>query len=655
MCGIAGFLDLRAGQPADALTADVRRMTDAIAYRGPDDAGVYVDAAAGLALGHRRLAIIDLSAEGHQPMVSPAGRYVIVYNGEFYNYADVRAELEAAGDAPRWRGHSDTEVMLAAFDRYGIAAALERINGMFAMAVWDRSERLLHLVRDRLGEKPLYYGRVGDRIAFGSELKALRALPGFAAPIDRGALELFLRFNYVPSPRSIYEGVQKLSAGCRAEVRVQNGSLRIDDMVYWDVERVAEDGLRAPIPDDEATALDELERRIDRSVRLRMVSDVDIGAFLSGGIDSSLVTALMQRASGPTRVRTFTIGFEDPSFDEAPFAREVARHLGTDHTEVYVTGDEALAVVPRLPELYDEPFADASQIPTHLVSKIARSRVTVALSGDGGDELFSGYERYVRGRKLARASARLPSPLRHAAAHMIEAVPPVAFDATFGALQAAIPARLRFARPAEKFRKLAAGLREGDPRALYLRLVSFWHDRSPIADATGARSTHDRLLASHADLDLAEWMPLVDQLTYLPDDILAKVDRAAMAVSLETRVPFLDHDLVAFAWRVPSSLKVRNGRGKHLLRELLCRYVPRTLVDRPKRGFAIPLHRWLCGPLRDWAEALLDPDRMRRQGYLDADLVRARWRQLLEGAGHLQSDIWAVLMFQAWLAATHAD
>jgi len=654
MCGIAGFLDLRATLADDALTADARRMTDAIAYRGPDDQGFFTDASAGIALGHRRLSIIDLSAEGHQPMVSPAGRYVIVYNGEFYNYAEVRAELEAAGDAPRWRGHSDTEVMLAAFDRYGIAATLERMNAMFAIAVFDRAERVLHLARDRMGEKPLYYGRVGDRMAFGSELKALRALPGFAAPVDRSALELYLRFGYVPAPRAIYEGIRKLPPGSRAEIRREHGGFRVDELVYWDLDRVATDGMRDEIPADEARALDELERRLARSVSLRMVSDVDVGAFLSGGVDSSIVTAMMQRASGATPVRTFTIGFEDPAYDEAPFAREVARHLGTDHTEVYVTGREALEVVPRLHDLYDEPFADSSQIPTYLVSGIARRRVTVALSGDGGDELFSGYERYVRGDKLARAAARLPSPLRRAAANVIEAVPPAAYDVTFGALQAAIPARLRFARPAEKFRKLAAGLREDDPRALYLGLVSFWRDGVPIPGAGRVLTPHDRLAGAFPDLRLDRWMPLVDQHTYLPDDILAKVDRAAMAVSLETRVPFLDHDLVAFAWRVPTALKLRDGRGKHLLRELLCRYVPRALVDRPKRGFAVPLAQWLRGPLRDWAESLLDAGRLRQQGYLDADAVRARWLEFQAGGRYVEHDLWAVLMFEAWVSGTHA-
>jgi asparagine synthase (glutamine-hydrolysing) len=544
--------------------------------------------------------------------------------------------------------------MLAGFDRWGIAATLERVNGMFAIAAWDRQARVLHLARDRMGEKPLYYGRVGDRMAFGSELKALRALQGFAAPIDREAVELFLRFGYVPAPRSIYEGIRKLPPGRRAEIRVEHGGFRVEELVYWDLDRVAMEGLADEMPADEPRALDELDRRLARSVRLRMVSDVDVGAFLSGGVDSSIVTALMQRASGSTPVRTFTIGFEDRAFDEAPFAREVARHLGTDHTEVYVTGREALDVVPRLHDLYDEPFADSSQIPTHLVSGIARRRVTVALSGDGGDELFSGYERYVRGSKLARAAARMPAPLRRAAANVIEAVPPAAYDVTFGALQAAIPARLRFARPAEKFRKLAAGLREDDPRALYLGLMSFWRDGVPVAATRGAPAPHDRLAASFPDLALERWMPLIDQHTYLPDDILAKVDRAAMAVSLETRVPFLDHDLVAFAWRVPTALKLRDGRGKHLLRELLCRYVPRALVDRPKRGFAVPLAQWLRGPLRDWGESLLDTARLRQEGYLDADAVRARWRDFQAGARHYESDLWNVLMFQAWLSGTHA-
>jgi len=631
-------------------------MALAIANRGPDDAGTWVDPSHGLALGHRRLAIIDLSVEGHQPMLSASGRFVIVYNGEIYNYNDVRAELDNGDAPPRWRGHSDTEVMLAAFECWGVDATLSRLNGMFAFALWDRETRTLHLARDRMGEKPLYYGEVAGRFAFGSELKAIRALPGFAADIDRDALAMYLRHNYIPAPLSIYRGIGKLMPGARAEIRRRDdGTFDVREVRYWDVRDVARRALASPSTDDPKAALDELGRRVERSVGLRMVADVPIGAFLSGGVDSSLVVATMQRLSSRP-VKTFTIGFDQEAFDEAPFAKQVAAHLRTDHTEVYVRGDDALAVIPDLPRMYDEPFADSSQIPTFLVSRIARAHVTVSLSGDGGDELFSGYERYGRGLQLAQASERAPAWMRRGAAAALRSARPSALDAAMRAVGPALPQRLRFAHAGEKLHKLAAVIGEDDPRALYLSLLTYWRDGLPLAGSgADAVTPHEAMRRADPDLPLAQWMMLVDQCTYLPDDILAKVDRASMAVSLESRVPLLDHDLVAYAWSVPLSLKQRGGRGKYLLRELLCRDVPRELVDRPKRGFAIPLAEWLRGPLREWASALLDPAKIAREGFLDAERIGQRWQAHLEGTRNAQDELWGVLCFEAWLQAnSHA-
>ena len=649
MCGIAGVWHPKPSLDAETLGEHVRRISDAIAHRGPDDSGSWVDANAGVALGHRRLSIIDLSAQGHQPMVSASGRYVVTYNGEIYNYAEVRGELDASGAAPAWRGHSDTEVMLAAFERFGIDGALARFNGMFALALWDREDRVLHLARDRMGEKPLYYGTIAGTFAFASELKGLRALPRFPGELDPDALALFLRFNYVPAPWSIYRGIAKLPPGARAEIRVgADGAFAVRETTYFDVAAVAHDALRAP-PIDAREALPRLRSELERAVALRMVSDVPIGAFLSGGVDSSLVVALMQRQSSQP-VRTFTIGFADGRFDEAPFARQVAAHLRTDHTELYVRDDEARATIPLLPAMYDEPFADSSQIPTYLVSRLARSRVTVSLSGDGGDELFFGYERYVRSAQLDRA----PKLLRRAAAYALRAAPSPAVDWLARGLRPVIPPQFRVAHPAEKLRKLAVALECVDPRERYLRLLSFWQGSPPTCAPSHVQAPLERFAREDRDLSLPAWMMLADQRTYLPDDILAKVDRASMAVALEARVPLLDHRLVAFAWSLPLSLKLSGGKGKHLLRELLCEMVPRALVERPKQGFAVPLETWLRGPLRDWAEALLDERRMRGQGFLDAARIRKRWRALIDGDRDAHNDLWGVLMFQAWLADTHA-
>ncbi|HWG34427.1 MAG TPA: asparagine synthase (glutamine-hydrolyzing), partial [Gemmatimonadaceae bacterium] len=593
MCGIAGILASNTARPADVLHELACRMGDAIAHRGPDDHGAWIDAPAGVALAHRRLSVIDLSFEGHQPMASLSGRYVIVYNGEIYNYSEVRGQIEAANGERRWRGHSDTEVMLAAFEQWGLDDALARFNGMFAFGLWDRRDRTLHVARDRLGEKPLYYGVIGDAFAFASELKALRTLSAFANEVDRDALALFLRFNFVPAPWSIYRGISKLLPGTRAEIRTQSdGRFAVRHVAYWDVATVARNGLIHPAAHDATVAIDRLQAALERAVRLRMVADVPVGAFLSGGIDSSVVTAAMQRQSSKS-VRTFTMGFAEAAFDEAPFARQVATHLGTDHTELYVTGEAARSVVPLLPTMYDEPFADSSQIPTYLMSRLARAQVTVALSGDGGDELFCGYERYVRNMQIECA----PSLLRRAAAAALRKLSPGTVELVARGLQPVVPRALRFAHPGEKMHKLVAALDHANPRERYLEVVSFWAGGAPIHGNRPVTSPHDRFAREDRELPLGAWMMLLDQRTYLPDDILVKVDRASMAVALEARVPLLDHDLLAYAWSLPLSLKIKHGRGKYLLRELLCRYVPRELVERPKRGFTVPLGAWLRGPL----------------------------------------------------------
>ena len=639
MCGIAGLWG-GVGRGADA-RAVLAAMTATLVHRGPDDGGSWLDQTAGVALGHRRLSILDLSPAGHQPMVSRCGRYVLVFNGEIYNHAELRAAL---GDA-FWRGHSDTETLLEAVARWGVAAALKRCTGMFALALWDRERRELHLARDRLGEKPLYYGYLGGTLVFASELKALRAHPGWRGEIDRGALTLLLRHNYIPAPHSIYLGISKLMPATILTLR-QDGSSA--EARYWSAREVAERGIAEPFAGTEGEAAAELERLLSRSIGRQMVADVPLGAFLSGGIDSSTVVALMQ-AQSARPVKSFTIGFDEPGYDEAGYARAVADHLGTEHTELTVTARQALEVIPRLPELYDEPFSDSSQIPTFLVAQLARGQVAVSLSGDGGDELFGGYNRYLLGRSLWRKTGWLPRGVRRAAAAAIATLPPAGWDELFSAGKRLLPARLRHTRPGDKLHKLAGILGARDADEIYRLLVSHWQHPAAvvIGGAEPATALTDR--GTWADLsDFTQRMMYLDLVSYLPDDILAKLDRAAMGVSLETRVPMLDHELVEFAWRVPLSMKIRGGEGKWLLRQVLYRHVPRELIERPKMGFGVPIDAWLRGPLRDWAEALLDEARLAREGYFDPRPIRAKWREHLSGRRNWQYHLWDVLMFQAW-------
>ena len=643
MCGITGFWQSRLDNEK-ILTQCVQVMNDALIHRGPDDGGVWVDSQAGLALGNRRLAIIDLSPAGHQPMTSSCERYVITYNGEVYNFAEVRKELEAQGK--RFHSHTDTEVILAACAHWGVLAAAQRFIGMFAFALWDRKERSLTLVRDRLGIKPLYYGWCQSTFLFGSELKALRAYPDFASSVDRNSLALFLRHGYIPAPYSIYQNIFKLLPG--QVLTLSHVDAQPTLQPFWSAKDVVEQG-QADLCEGDATGLVErLDELLRDAVRLRMIADVPLGAFLSGGVDSSTVVALMQAQSNRP-VKTFTIGFHEDSYNEAQHAKQVAQHLGTEHTELYVTPEQAQAVIPQLPRMYDEPFADSSQIPTFLVSKLARQHVTVSLSGDGGDELFGGYNHYSLGRSLWQRLCWLPGSVKALGAKGIRSVSPQQWENLFQRLGPLVPEKLRLRLPGDKLHKLADLLGARSPEAMYHQLISLW--RAPgevVIDAQEPLTllTDDARWAQVPTF--TERMMYLDLVTYLPDDILAKVDRASMSVSLEARVPLLDHRVVAFAWRLPLSLKIRNGQSKWLLRQVLYRYVPQGLIERPKMGFGVPIDSWLRGPLRGWADALLDEGRLKHEGFFHLELIRQKWDEHQSGRHDWQYLLWNVLMFQAW-------
>lgn len=644
MCGITGYLgDLSGNGPEQAIS----RMANTLFNRGPDDGGTWVDLPAGIALGHRRLSILDLTSAGHQPMATAGGHYVIVFNGEIYNHLELRQALDASRRHGHWRGHSDTETLLSAFEYWGVEETLRRVVGMFAIALWDRRQRVLTLARDRMGEKPLYYGWQGGTFLFGSELNALKAHPDFSGDIDRGALALLLRNNYVPAPWSIYKGIQKLPPGTFLQVSLERRDA--GPLAYWSLAEVAERGASGPFSGSDAEALDALELHLGAAVRGQMVADVPLGALLSGGIDSTAIAALMQ-ANSTQAVRTFTIGFDERQYDEATHARAVAKHLGTDHTELRLSGEDALALVPQMPVMYGEPFADSSQLPTHLVMKLARRHVTVALSGDAGDELFGGYYRYFLAPKVWRSIGWMPLPLRRALGAGLTALSAESINRFAGPLSH----RVGVALPGDKAHKLGRRLRDVcGMDDLYASLVSEWpQPEAMVVDGHMPSNLVDDRGRWPRLSDPVSRMMALDGLTYLPDDILVKVDRAAMAVSLETRAPFLDRSVIEFAWSLPMHMKIRDGKGKWLLRQLLDRHVPRALMERPKMGFGIPLDDWLRGPLRDWAESLLAEDRLRREGYLDPAPVRAAWKAHVAGQASYGYRLWSVLMFQAWLEAS---
>lgn len=641
MCGIAGILGGAGSR--DERTEGARRMGGAIAHRGPDDHGVWHDDTSPVALAHQRLSIIDLSPAGHQPMSSRSGRLVVAYNGEIYNFAELRAALDAEG-ARSWRGGSDTEVLIEAIERWGLDEALHRCVGMFAVAVWDRETRRLSLARDRLGIKPLYWGVAAGAFVFGSEPAAVAAAPGFDAAVDRNAVALLLRYNAIPAPHSIYRDAHKLPPGCAAEISL-DAPHRPTVRTWWDAAAFVSAAAADPFAGSPSEAVDALDDVLGRAVRDRMVADVPIGAFLSGGIDSSTVTALMQRASGRP-IRTFSIGFEDAGYDEGDDAARVAAHLGTDHTALVVTPAEVRDVIPRLPTMFSEPFSDSSQMPTFLVSQLARRDVTVALSGDGGDELFAGYNRHVWGPKVWRSLRRVPTVVRRPAAGALGRVSTAQWQRLVDISGAVVPWDRWVRVPVQRIEKLVSVLGAESPQALYRTLVSHWSD--PAAVVIGATEPHLER-PGPAPAGFAEAMMFGDLVTYLPDDILTKVDRASMAVGLEARVPILDHRVLELAWRMPLSLKLRDGVGKWVLRELLSRHVPRALFERPKMGFGIPVGGWLTGPLRPWAESLLDERALRDRGLLDPAPIRARWQEHVCGVRDHQYALWDVLMLLAWL------
>ena len=702
MCGFSGFLTTDANVLATAESA-ATNMALAIQHRGPDDAGAWADASAGIALGFRRLSILDLSSAGHQPMRSASGRFVMTFTGEIYNHTDLRellSDAQLGAPAHSWSGHSDSETLLACFEAWGLEETLQKTVGMFAIALWDSQGRTLHLVRDRFGEKPLYYGwattpsTYSPAFVFGSELKALRAYPGFANPVSREALALYMRFTYVPAPYSIYQDIFKLEPGCMLSINTSTnnnsanllqisnhietaniqsvpaapaaplrppalqGGLRIHR--WWSLGSVVESCSQIQMNSEEE-ALETLERRLKDAISLQSLADVPLGAFLSGGVDSSCIVALMQ-AQSSNQVKTFTAGFEEAGFDESLHAKAVAQHLGTDHNEFFISAMQAQKVIAELPAMYDEPFADSSQIPTHLVCKAARQQVTVALSGDAGDELFGGYNRYFWGPRIWSRLAWMPYPARQALGAAIQALPTGGWDALSRPVNALLPESKNFVRVGDRAHKLAArlgGVHNLDD--LYNSLVSEWQDPAQVVKGKSwkigvnlqvpASMLSDPLPAVGVEQQQLRMM-YRDTMTYLPDDILCKVDRASMATSLETRVPFLDHRVAELAWRLPLNMKIRDGQGKWALRQVLYKYVPKELIDRPKAGFAIPVGQWLRGPLRDWAEALLDEKRLEFEGYFYPKPIRDKWLQHLTGRYDHTPSLWAVLMFQSWLESS---
>lgn len=650
MCGLIGFT--KKSKAIDTTIAVAEKMMLAISHRGPDSFGLFCEEGDQLVLGHRRLSIQDLSPAGHQPMFSNCERFVLVFNGEIYNHLKLREELINKTVDIKWRGHSDTETLLACFTEWGVEATLKKMIGMFAIALWDRKENVLTLARDRLGEKPLYWGWSNDMLVFASELKAIKAHPDFKPEINRNSLTLLLRHSYIPAPYSIYCGIQKLMPGHFIEIPFCGDlamSKTATSQAYWSVNHVVREGLSNPFLGTPADAVDALQAQLQTSISDQMLSDVPLGAFLSGGIDSSSVVALMQEQSSKP-IKTFTIGFNEAGYNEAAHAKTVAAYLGTDHTELYVQPQDALSVIPKLPHMYCEPFADSSQIPTYLVSQLAKQHVTVALSGDGGDELFCGYNRYMAVQKVWQPLQKMPEFARALATSGLNSLSPASWDKLFERIKPIVPKRFQLSTPGEKVRKLGEVLRLKDGSDFYRQLTSHWADPESIVINGIEPLTQVTDKNAWADTDsLEHFMMALDAKTYMSDDILTKVDRAAMSCSLETRVPMLDHRVVELAWKMPLAYKIREGQSKWLLRQVLYRHVSEALMERPKMGFGIPLDSWLRGPLKDWAEALLDENRLRKEGYFNPEPIRLLWMEHLSGKKNWQYHLWNVLMFQAWL------
>ena len=658
MCGITGLFG-RVDQKSVEVV--VNNMTNALYHRGPDDSGVWGDADSGIALGHRRLSIIDLSKEGHQPMHSKCGRYVMVFNGEIYNHKELRILLTDKGIENNWHGHSDTETLLAGFSLWGIKNTLHKIVGMFSIAVWDKKYKKLYLMRDRFGEKPLYYGWIGGGFAFGSELKSLRCCPGFTDTVDRDVLAMYLRYCYVPAPYSIYENIYKLEAGYLLSINVDGtidrnlspvqmkcntDSFSIES--WWSLKDIIEEKSRILIS-DEVDAIDCLEGKISDSIKLQSIADVPLGALLSGGIDSSCIVALMKQHV--SSVKTFTIGFNEGAHNEAVYAKRIAEHLETEHTEMYVSSSDALSVIPTLPSLYDEPFADSSQIPTHLVCKLAKSQVKVVLSGDAGDELFGGYNRYLWANNIWSKVSWLPKPMRLLFSNILLSISPNNWDYLFSLITNMLNSDSNTKLFGDKVHKMAARLGVvNDLDDLYLSLVSEWDDPSSVVIGAGNSygTLTDKMKNTSID-GIEHRMMYWDSVSYLPDDILCKVDRASMGIGLETRVPFLDHRIAEFAWSLPLDMKIRNGQSKWILRQVLYKHIPRDLIEREKAGFSVPISEWLRGPLKKWAEDLLDRSRLESEGYFSPDIVHARWNDHISGTRNWAYSLWGILMFQSWL------
>lgn len=661
MCGIAGFIRFDNKKP---IAESIKTITNTLTHRGPDDSGFWLDEALGVALGQRRLSIIDLSPLGHQPMISASSRYVIVFNGEIYNYLELKAELEAEGVI--FKGNSDTEVLLEYAEKKGFANALKKANGMFAIALWDQKDKKLFLAKDRFGQKPLYYGFAGNNFVFASELKAIKAIDGFANKINRQVLPLFLRHGFVPSPYSIYEDVYKLEAGCFLEIafeEVKKGKTAVSPKSYWSATTSAFNSMQNPFKGSIEEAIDELEIILGKAVSGCMIADVPLGAFLSGGVDSSLIVALMQKQTAK-KIKTYTIGFKEGLYNEAVHAKKIAEHLGTDHTELYINQKDALDVVTNLPKIYDEPFADSSQIPTFLVSKMAKQHVTVCLSGDGGDEFFGGYNRYMMANKLGAIISNVPSPILDGFSNFLTAVPVKTIDKTAEMIGSFLPQRLQHRQVGDKVHKLANLLSNIDSKDfygdLYLKLTSSWQNPQDILNIqeepkTIANQFHENISFFKDKKRFIERMMLTDTMFYMQDDILVKVDRAAMANSLETRVPMIDHHVFELAWSLPLAMKVNNGKGKDILKKMLHRYVPKELIERPKMGFGVPIADWLRHELKPLASEMFSIKKLEKQGFFNAKKVNELWNEHLLGKRNFHHQLWSVLMFNMWQEKENND